>query len=101
MLVNANSPMLFSSFPDLIHDSWLTIGIDEAPNSLENETTISLLEDQFAPFSSTFAAGGNIDINTANGGAWYIDNVDLYTNGNAGPNQKVLIAQLTTQGEIS
>ena len=101
VLVNANNPLLFSSFPDLIHDSWLTIGIDEAPNSLENETTISLLEDQIAPFSSTFAAGGNIDINTANGGAWYIDNVDLYTNGNAGPNQKVLIAQLTTQGEIS
>ncbi len=101
VLVNANNPLLFSSFPDLIHDSWLTIGIDEAPNSLENETTISLIEDQIAPFSSTFSAGGNVDISSSIGGGWYIDDVDLYTNGNAGPNQKVLVAQLTTQGEIS
>jgi hypothetical protein len=100
-LVNVNNPVLFSTFPEILFDSYLTIGIDQAADPLAGQSTISIVEDAASPFAATFGSGGNILVNTSVGGAWYIDDADLYTNGDAGADGQVLIAQLTTQGSIS
>ena len=100
-LVNVNSAVLFPTFPEILYDSYLTIGIDQAHDPLAGQSAISIVEDAAAPFAATFGSGGNILVNTNVGGAWYIDDADLYTNGDAGAEQKVLVAQLTTQGEIT
>ena len=99
-LVNVINPLLFPTFPDLQYDSWLTIGIDQAHDPTVSESQISLIEDVTSPFATMFSFGGDILINSTVGGVWYINDVDLYTNGDAGPEGKVLVAQLTTQGEI-
>ena len=93
-------PLLFNDFPDLAYDSWVTIGIDQQPQSGESE--VSYIEDDDLPLSISFETdGGAIEMNTTTGGAWYITDAELYSNGDAGADQKVLLAQLTTQGSIS
>ncbi|MGB0509687.1 MAG: plastocyanin/azurin family copper-binding protein, partial [Flavobacteriales bacterium] len=100
-LVNVNNAVLFPTFPEILYDSYLTIGIDQAHDPLAGQSAISIVEDAAAPFAAGFGLGGDILVNTNVGGAWYIDDADLYTNGDAGAGQKVLVAQLTTQGEIT
>ena len=100
-LANAISPALFSVYPDTEFDSWVTIGIEQAPNSSNGETSVSLVEDPTNPLSVGFANGGNLVIDTPQGSAWFIENSDVYTNGLAGSDSKVLIAQVTTDGEVS
>ena len=100
-LANAISPALFSVYPDTQFDSWVTIGIEQSPNAGNGETTVSLLEDPTNPLSLGFANGGDLVIDTEPGSAWFIENSDVYTNGLAGSDGKVLIAQVTTDGEVS
>ena len=101
-LANGISPVLFSTYPDLEYDSWVTIGIDQMPNASNGETQVSLIEDDpFNPLSIGFANGGNLTVDSEAGSSWFIDNSDLYTNGLAGADSKVLVAQLTTDGEIT
>ena len=93
-------PLLFNDFPDLAYDSWVTIGIDQQPQSGQSE--VSYIEDDDLPLSNSFEMnGGAIEMNTTTGGAWYITDAELYSNGDAGADHKVLLAQLTTQGSIS
>ncbi|MDG1382148.1 MAG: plastocyanin/azurin family copper-binding protein, partial [Flavobacteriales bacterium] len=100
-LPNFISPILYSSFPEIVYDSWVTIGIEETADSEANETEVKLTEDASNPLSSGFASGNDLIINSATGSAWYIQDSDNYSNGLAGANSKVLVAQLTTDGQIS
>ena len=94
------NPLLFGGFPDAAYDSWVTIGIDQQPDLQAGETDISILVDpNVASWEIGFGAGGNVDISSPIGGGWYI--LPSSANGVSGDNQKVLLAQLTTDGEIS
>lgn len=81
---------LFATQPDLEFDSWLTIGTESGPNSLFvlNVNTTS------------FEAGGSLNINDPDGGAWYVlpdEEALAFPDANG----KVLLAQLTSNGDIS
>ncbi|MDA8605678.1 hypothetical protein N9L13_01455, partial [Flavobacteriales bacterium] len=95
----------FTIFPSLEYDSWVTIGIDNAPQG--SEVVIGTVESEGQPwigaFNSTSDISGQdilIDHLSVFGGAWYV------TNGSANglpdeDNQRVLFMQLTTSGSIS
>ena len=95
----------FTIFPSLEYDSWVTIGIDNAPQG--SEVAIGTVESEGQPwigaFNSTSDISGQdilIDHLSVFGGAWYV------TNGSANglpdeDNQRVLFMQLTTSGSIS
>ncbi|HBP45213.1 MAG TPA: hypothetical protein DD635_04880, partial [Flavobacteriales bacterium] len=90
-------------FPSLEFDSWVTIGIDDAPQG--SEVSISTVESDDQPWVDSFAYGSDSDgqdftINDFFGGAWFV------TNGSANglpdaENQRVLCLQLTASGSIS
>ena len=91
------NPLFFSSFPDLATDSWLTIGIDQAPAA--GEGTISTAVAAGDTWGADFEAGGNLEINSFFGGSWFaLNNV---SNGFAGADNRVLVAQLTTDGNVT
>ena len=100
-LPNFISPILYTSFPDIVYDSWVTIGIEETADSGANETEVKLTEDSSNPLSNGFATGNDLVINSADGSSWYIQDSDNHSNGLAGADSKVLVAQLTTDGQIS
>ncbi|MGB1618613.1 MAG: hypothetical protein ACPHBM_03235, partial [Flavobacteriales bacterium] len=94
---------LFYTMPGLenvLYDSWVTIGIEQQPDLGAGETDISLLVDpNVASWEIGFGAGGNVDISSPIGGGWYI--LPSSTNGISGADQKVLLAQATTDGDLS
>ena len=94
--------LLFSFFPDLAADSWVTIGIDAVPT--EDQVAISIVESNDQPWVNAFAAGSttdgqNILMDDFTGGAWYVLNGT--SNGLPDENNRVLIMQITTAGEIA
>ena len=90
LTANGINPSAFSSFPTLEYDSWITvIG--------EDNTFATQVSTAGEGWITNFEAGGDIVINSQEGGAWYIlNNVD-----NGQSVNKALIAQLTTDGDIS
>ena len=94
------NPLYYGPFPDAAYDSWVTIGIDQQPILADGETDVSVLVDpNVTSWEVGFGAGGGVDISSPIGGGWYI--LPSSTNGISGDDQKVLLAQLTTDGEIS
>ena len=88
------------SLSDIVYDTWVTIGIDQAPDLGAGETDVSILVDPNIPsWEIDFASGGNLDISSSIGGGWYI--LPSSANGISGDDQKVLIAQATTDGDLS
>lgn len=96
---NGINPILYDAFPNLIYDTWVTIGIDEAPNSANGEGAVATVQDPDAPWIPGFDAGNDLVINTSTGGSWFVTS-DL-NNGVAGDDNKVLIGQFTTDGVLS
>ena len=101
---NGINSFLFGIYPDLLYDSWVSIGLESSPNLLAGEANISTVQSGENPWFTNFdpgggLAGGNIAIDDAIGGAWYALNGDA--NGIAGDDLKVLVGQFTTTGEIS
>lgn len=100
---NSINGVLFPVFPDLEYDSWVTIGIDAAPDAGAGEADVSTVQSAQNPWVSSFdlgtgAPGGNIEIDDEVGGAWFV----LYGDSNGVPDSvgKVLLGQFTTTGEI-
>ena len=93
------NPLFYAAFPDLQYDSWLTIGIDAAPVSGDGTADVTLAEAAGDTWTSDFEAGQNLEINSFFGGSWFTTN--LVSNGLAGDDQKVLVAQLTTNGTLT
>ncbi len=80
-------------FPETNYDSWFTIGVtDNSMGSLANSIG---LDAALASFNN----GGNLVVNDAIGGSVFTLFGDM--NAIAGVDERVLIAQLTTDGEIS
>ena len=82
-------PALFPFIPELIYDSWLTIGAEDNTTSGLIALGLSL---------AAFEAGNDLVINDVVGGAWFIlpgSMAEAYaTTG------KVLLAQITTNGDL-
>lgn len=91
------NPLFFSVVPSLNYDSWLTIGIDGVPVS--GESAISVVEAPQDDWISVFNAGSNLELNSFWGGSWFA--LISANNGFAGDNQRVLVAQITTDGDVS
>jgi hypothetical protein len=97
------NPAFFSFFPDLIADSWVTIGIESTP--VGSQVAISTVESSEQPWVNAFASGSAIDgqnvvMDDETGGAWFV----LNGSPNGLPdavNNRVLFMQLTTAGTFS
>lgn len=101
---NGINSLLFPIYPDLAYDSWVTIGLEGAPNAAIGEASISTGQSTDNPWMTNFdpgsgSPGGNVAIDDLIGGAWYALNGDA--NGIAGADLRVLVGQFTTTGEIS
>ena len=94
-------PLFFDFVPDLVDDSYATINLDVMASEIGGATDPSLSEDVAlsTPISVYFMSGGTqLNVNTLAGGAWYVLNNAV----NAMPfNNRWLIGQITTTGEIS
>jgi len=97
---NGISSFLLGTFASLGYDSWVTIGLDQAPNAGAGEASVSTVQSDSNPWLTQFdPLGGNISIDDGIGGAWYALNGDA--NGFAGDDLKVLVGQFTTNGDLS
>jgi hypothetical protein len=76
------------------YDSWITIGASNSQEVTGQPNSIGIDE-----AIDSFEAGGDFLVNTGNGGSWFT----LYgdTQAQAGPDLKVLLAQLTTSGSFT
>ena len=100
MTAGAINPLLFDLFPSSAYDSWLTIGIDQAPaagdDSVQDVTLAAAAGDTWA---DDFEAGGNLELSGFFGASWFT--LSDLSNGVAGDDNRVLIAQLTTDGTLT
>lgn len=88
--------IFFSYFPSSEFDSWLTIGLE--PEDVFTGYGVSAvgMDDAWEEFNS---GEGSLILNTPNGSGWFVLSDTEYAA--AGSDLKVLLAQLTTSGEIS
>ena len=98
------NPIVWDNYPSNEFDSFVTIGIDEAPLSSAGESAITILESGTSPWASVFEPAGDepgssFMIADLTGGGWFV--LPSATNGIAGVEKRVLIAQLTTNGHLS
>ena len=95
-LGSSMNPIFYESFPELEYDSWVTIGLDEGPGTGEEAPALS----PSFPFAE-FENGGNLEIDDALGGAWYVVPSPPPANAFSDVNQRILVAQLTSDGNLS
>lgn len=88
-LATSVNTLLFPTFPDLVYDSWVTIGSDNSTGSVDQ------IGVNFVPFE----AGGNLLVNDEVGGTWYIL-PDLEPTAFPDADGKVLVGQFTTDGIV-
>lgn len=92
-------PTLYSTFPSLAYDSWVSIGIEAFPNTAEGEAVVSYVTSPDQAWDVSFNGGGNVAMDDAVGGAWYVLNGDA--NGYPDTTGRVLLGQFTTDGVLS
>ena len=88
-LSTSSNPLLFPSFPDLEYDTWVTIGSDN------NTGSVDFIGIDFLAFE----AGGNLLVDDAVGGTWYIL-PDLEPTAFPDADGRVLLGQFTTDGIV-
>ena len=91
------NPLFFTVVPSLNYDSWLTIGIEGVAGAGESAITVVQAPDD--NWVNAFNDGGNLELNSFFGGSWFA--LITSSNGFAGEDQRVLVAQLTTDGDVS
>ncbi|MGB1618243.1 MAG: hypothetical protein ACPHBM_01355 [Flavobacteriales bacterium] len=94
----ANNPLLFDLFPELEYDSWLTIGIDGPPDPTLGQDCPQVVMSNGSPFATEFENGQSFVIDDLIGSAWFV--VPSNTNGLPDEDGRVLLAQLTTDGDL-
>ena len=95
---------LWGSYPSNEFDSFVTIGIDQPASNSQGQSDITILESGNDSWVANFepeddSNGSSFEINDLTGGGWFT--LPSATNGIGGPAQRVLIAQLTTDGDLS
>ena len=88
---------LFGFFPSAAFDSYITIGLTESAGA--GEGNINTIDNPNNPWGELFEDGGDLTIDDEIGGSWFIFNGN--TNGIAGDDFRVLLAQVTTDGDLS
>ena len=88
------NPAFFVFFPNVQYDSWFTLG----PASSQDAGTVSSVG--MDGYLSTFAGGNGFNITTELGGALYIIPGSV-PSAVAGPDNRVLVAQLTSTGVMN
>ncbi|MAI24276.1 MAG: hypothetical protein CL828_09475, partial [Crocinitomicaceae bacterium] len=88
---------LFGFFPSAAFDSYITIGLTESAGA--GEGNINTIDNPGNVWGNAFEGGSDLLIDDAIGGSWFIFNGN--TNGIAGDDYRVLLAQVTTDGELS
>lgn len=91
------NPLFFTVVPSLAYDSWLTIGIESQPQG--GQSGITFVQAPGDNWQNQFNAGNNLNIDSFFGGSWFA--LITASNGYAGDDQRVLVAQLTTSGEVT
>ena len=91
---NSSGPTL-GLIPELAYDSWITIGIDGPASG--NESNVSLIP---GTWISDFESGNSFEVNDGLGGGWFLL-PPTAANASAGSDNRILFAQLTTDGDIS
>ena len=91
------NPLFFDAFPEMEFDSWLTVGIENAPTAADQAPSFLDTDNYWIP---NFEAGFDLSINDSLGGLMYVLN-----NGNdnilGGESQSILVGQFTTDGVLS
>ena len=97
------NPLLFGAFPELVFDSFLTIGSvnsDEGPFPQSVSSEVNFTAEFTGP-----GPGQNFVVDDGLGGAWFLTFPGLEAADThpafAGDDLKVLVAQFTTNGEMS
>jgi len=91
---NGISAAALATVPELEFDSYVTVGLSGEPQG--DEDAVSLIPGAWA---EAFEAGQNVVVNDGIGSGWYV--FPDSPNGLAGADKRLLVAQLTTDGEIS
>ena len=99
VLGSSMEPTFYEFFPELEYDSWVTIGLDQGAEA--GESIPSIIESPNFSWVSQFEAGGNLEINDAVGGSWFVLDPATTSNAISGEDQRILVAQLTTDGTPS
>ena len=89
------SPSMMSVAPDAEYDSWITIGATSSADVAGG--VINIMPGSWV---TEFSAGNSFTVNDGVGSGWYLL-PPSGSNGLSGPDQRVLLTQLTTDGEIS
>jgi hypothetical protein len=95
------NPALIGFFPELLDDSFATIGLD-GPASMAGASDPSLVQDSGLnpTVSGYFQTGGTeLNVSTQSGASWYVFNT--WANAFPDTDGRWLIAQITTTGNIS
>ncbi|MBI1267310.1 MAG: T9SS type A sorting domain-containing protein [Cryomorphaceae bacterium] len=92
---DAVNPAIFGVFPETEFDSFVTIG---RANSNDPGTSITAQQSAAEPWVTNFEAGNDVVISGLIGGAWFTLFSAQTVNAIAGPDNKVLIGQFTTDG---
>ena len=88
---------LFAFFPSAAFDSYISIGLTESAGT--GEGNINTIDNPGNPWGESFEGGNDLLIDDTIGGSWFIFNGN--TNGIAGDDFRVLLAQVTTDGDLS
>lgn len=91
------NPIFFAAFPEFAFDSWLTIGAEDNTAAVD---IINLDDPTFAAFTA-FEAGQSIEVTGSIGSAWFVLPIPTNVEAIAGSDLRILVAQLTTAGDIS
>jgi hypothetical protein len=92
---NSYSPLLEAADPLVAFDSFVTIGIEQMANGPAGEVETTVVGD----WAGAFEAGDDLLINDFFGGSWFTTYPN--TAGVAGADNRVLLGQFTTDGQIS
>jgi len=96
---NNLNPILYDIWPELEYDSYVTIGLEGTPNGGAGEDIVRTIETPSDPWFSRFEEGEDVVISSLFGGAYYLLNGAV--NGYADEDGKVLVAQVTTDGDLN
>ena len=83
---DAINPLFYTLIPELAYDSWLTIGIEEAPVAGDGTAGVTLAQAEGDTWATDFEAGETLEMNSFFGGSWFTTN--LVSNGVAGPTRR-------------
>ena len=91
------NPIFYSAYPNLVFDSWLTIGAED-----NSAVAVCLLAaDPNNDIFDAFMLGNNIVSDGQIGNAWAVLPNPVNVEAFSGADRRVLVAQLTTAGQIS